>query len=147
MARRIRSAALETRTARLKLPIRKKPHHFTPFAPGISLGYRRCQGPGRWVVRKADGTGGAWIKNVGLADDHEPANGEEVLDYWQAQGLARLSVHPGVHPGEYATVAALANLGDDIEDFLCELHAQHPGASFLADMLDPKGRRGRAPSH
>jgi hypothetical protein len=34
MARRIRSAALETRTARLKLPVRKKPHAFTPFAPG-----------------------------------------------------------------------------------------------------------------
>jgi integrase len=89
MARRIRSAALETRTARFKLPIRKKPHHFTPFAPGISLGYRRCQGPGRWVVRKADGAGGAWIKNVGLADDHEPADGEHVIDYWQAQERAR----------------------------------------------------------
>jgi hypothetical protein len=89
MARRTRSAVLETRTARLKLPIRKKPHAFTPFTPGISLGYRRCQGPGRWVVRKADGAGGAWIKNVGLADDHEPADGEHVLDYWQAQERAR----------------------------------------------------------
>jgi hypothetical protein len=36
MARRIRSAALETRTARLKLPVRKKPHAFAPFAPGLS---------------------------------------------------------------------------------------------------------------
>jgi integrase len=89
MARRVRSATLETRTARLKLPIRKKPHAFTPFAPGISLGYRRCQGPGRWVVRVANGKGGAWIKNVGFADDFEGPDNEHIFDYWRAQERAR----------------------------------------------------------
>ena len=46
MARRRRSAQLETRTARLKLRVRKKPHDFTTIAPGIALAYRRNQGAG-----------------------------------------------------------------------------------------------------
>ena len=57
MARRPRSAQLETRTARLKLARRKKPHAFTTISPGIALGFRRNQGAGTWVVRVADGSG------------------------------------------------------------------------------------------
>jgi hypothetical protein len=57
MARRPRAARLETRTTRLKLPVRLKPYDFTVISPGIALGYRRCAGPGRFVVRVADGRG------------------------------------------------------------------------------------------
>src|SRR5262245_9043321 len=89
MARRPRASQLETRTARLKLPIRKKPHAYTSIAPGISLGYRRCNGAGRWVVRVSDGSGGRWIKNVGVADDHEDADGENVLNFHEAMDKAR----------------------------------------------------------
>jgi integrase len=89
MARRPRSARLETRTARLKLAVRKKPHHFTSISPGIALGYRRCVGAGRWVVKVADGHGGNWTKVVGLADDYEDADGEPILTWWQAQDKAR----------------------------------------------------------
>jgi integrase len=31
----------------------------------------------------------AWVKKFGLADDHEEANGEQVLTFWQAQEWAR----------------------------------------------------------
>src|SRR5262245_4014962 len=112
MPRRVRSAALETRTARLKLPIRKKPHAFTPFAPGISLGYRRCAGPGRWVVRVADGHGGAWIKNVGLADDHEPADNEHVFDYWGAQERAKKLAR-----GQEGDTGRPATVAEAIDDY------------------------------
>ena len=44
MAPRLRSPTLETRTARLKLKVRRKPY-FLPVAPGVSLGYRRNLGP------------------------------------------------------------------------------------------------------
>ena len=47
MARRPRSAELETRTARLKLPVRKRPHGFVTIAPGIALAYRRNKVRGR----------------------------------------------------------------------------------------------------
>ena len=117
MARRIRSTALETRTARLRLPVRKKPHAFTTFAPGIALGYRRCQGAGRWVVRVADGHGGAWIKNVGLADDYEAADNEHVFDFWGAQERARrLARGQDSDNGRPVTVAeAIADYERDLE--------------------------------
>lgn len=34
------------RAARLRLPVRSKPHDFTTIAPGVALGCRRCQGRG-----------------------------------------------------------------------------------------------------
>jgi integrase len=89
MARRPRASRLETRTARLKLRVRRKPHDFTSISPGIALGYRRCASAGRWVVKVADGHGGYWTKVVGIADDFEDTDGEHVLSWWQAQDKAR----------------------------------------------------------
>jgi integrase len=89
MARRPRASRLETRTNRLKLPVREKPYDFTTIAPGIAVGYRRNQTAGTRVVRVADGKGGNWTKRVGLADDFEDADGEHVLTFWQAKDKAR----------------------------------------------------------
>jgi integrase len=89
MARSVRKAGLETRTARLKLPVARKPL-FIRIGPGLSLGYRRNKIAGTWVLRLADGKGGATTKAIGTADDYEDANGAAVLDYWQAQERARL---------------------------------------------------------
>ena len=105
MARRPRSSRLETRTARLKLPVRKKPHDFTAIAPGIALAYRRNQGAGTWVVRVADGHGGNWTKGFAVADDHEPANGESACDFWQAQDKARALARGNVDDGRPCTVS------------------------------------------
>ena len=105
MARRPRSSRLETRTARLKLPARKKPHDFTTIAPGIALAYRRNQGAGTWVVRVADGHGGNWTKGFAVADDHEPANGESACDFWQAQDKARALARGNVDDGRPCTVS------------------------------------------
>ena len=88
MARKVRSWNLETRTSRLKLAPQRKPV-FAKIAPGISLGYRRNAGAGTWSVRAADGAGGSYLKRLAIADDHENANGETVLDFWQAQDRAR----------------------------------------------------------
>lgn len=88
MARRIRSADLETCTARLKLAVRKKPYT-ARIALGIRLAYRRNQGGGVWSVLKADGVGGSWLQRFALADDHEDADGSTTLDFWQACDVAR----------------------------------------------------------
>ena len=88
MARSTRSTQLETRSARLKLPVAKKPV-FVRVGSKIGLGYRRNQTAGTWVARIADGTGGNWTKAIGTADDHEDADGTHVLDFWQAQEKAR----------------------------------------------------------
>jgi integrase len=88
MARSTRSAQLETRSARLKLPVAKKPI-FVKIGAKIGLGYRRNRTAGTWVARVADGAGGNWTKAIGLADDFEDADNSHVLDFWQAQDKAR----------------------------------------------------------
>ena len=87
MARKVRSV-IETRTARLKRPVAKKPE-FVKIGLGIGLGYRRNATAGTWVVRVADGEGANWTKAIGWADDYEEANGSTIFDYWQAQDRAR----------------------------------------------------------
>jgi hypothetical protein len=86
----MRVPALQTRTARLKLKIAKRPY-WTLIGHGISLGYRRNQGPGTWSVRIAKGGRGQghWSQVIGIADDHDAANGGAVLDFWSAQTKAR----------------------------------------------------------
>src|SRR6266576_2581003 len=89
MARRTRSAFLENRTARLKLATRKKPYA-TLIAPGIFLAYRRNTSVGTWSV-KAHG----WLKRFALADDHEDANNESVMSYWEALDRAKKLARAG----------------------------------------------------
>jgi hypothetical protein len=74
MARNVRSSALESRSARLKLPRRPKPY-WVKIARGLSLGYRRIETAGPWIVRRATGDGNNWIKNFATADDFEDSNG------------------------------------------------------------------------
>jgi integrase len=99
MARNVRSAQLETRTARLKLELRKKPY-MVRVAPGVRLGYRRNASAGTWSVIAADGKSGNWVRKFGYADDHEEANGEQVLTFWEAQERARKLARGGKNAEE-----------------------------------------------
>jgi integrase len=94
MARSARARKLETRAARLKLPVAKKPV-FAKIGPRVGLGYRRNQTAGTWVLRVADGKGGNWTKAIGNADDFEEADGNNTLDFWQAQDRARVIARVG----------------------------------------------------
>jgi integrase len=88
MARRLRSAQLETRTARLRLPVRRKPF-YASIGPGAGLGYRRNRGAGAWMVRVANGKGGNWVRGFAVADDFEDANGTAVMTFGEALDRAR----------------------------------------------------------
>jgi integrase len=112
MPRKIRSAPLETRTARLKLPVAKKPI-FVRIGPGVALGYRRNQSAGTWVVRCADGRGSNWTKAIGVADDYD--DGGSTLSFWQAQDRARKLAHKDGGGDKLQTVAeALAAYEADL---------------------------------
>jgi integrase len=119
MARRPRAPQIETRTSRLKLAVRRKPYAFTVISPGIALGYRRNNAAGVWVVRVADGKGGNWTKRVGLADDHEAADGEHVLTFWEAQDKARKLAR-----GSDADSGRPANVADAVEAYARDLAAR-----------------------
>ncbi len=114
MPRRTRSPQLETRTSRLKLRVQKKPV-FVKVAAGVSLGYRRNQTAGTWVVRVADGKGGNWTKAIGVADDVEEGNGGDILDYWQAQDRARAAARAGNGETGFGKLLTLAEALDAYE--------------------------------
>ena len=100
MARSVRSATLETRSARLRLKVSKVPV-FIKIGAKTGLGYRRNQTAGTWVVRLSDGKGRNTRKAIGSADDYEDADGDKVLSFWQAQERARKLAH-----GDDPTTAA-----------------------------------------
>jgi hypothetical protein len=75
---------LATRTGRTKLAVRKKPYSVV-LSPGIHLAYRRNKGAGVWSVKTS-----AYLMRFAVADDHEQANNDTVMDYEQAQAKARL---------------------------------------------------------
>jgi integrase len=108
MPRSMRAPSLESRSARLKLQIAKRPN-WVRIGHGVSLGYRRNQGPGAWVLRVANGRGGHWTKALAVADDFDTANGGAILDFWQAQDKARavglLARHGDDGGGKLTTVA------------------------------------------
>ena len=115
MARNIRASVLESRSARLKLPKQGKPY-WIRIDRGLSLGYRRIETAGPWIVRKATGDGGNWIKNFAHADDFEASNGDSVLTFFEAQAIARTIARDGETSGGLITVSvAIDRYRDDLE--------------------------------
>jgi integrase len=105
VARNTRSSALESRSARLKLPKKRGKPVWVRIDRGLSLGYRRIETAGPWIVRKATGNGGNWIKNFAHADDFEASNGDSVLTFFEAQAIARTIARGGEASGGLITVA------------------------------------------
>jgi integrase len=88
MARTVRDANLETRTARLRLAIRTEPY-WRGLERSFALGYRRRAKGGTWLARRRPATGGYAEHRIGTSDDFQDADGVAVLDYGQAQRAAR----------------------------------------------------------
>jgi integrase len=88
MARTVRDANLETRTARLRLPIRSEPY-WRGLEKGFALGYRRRGRGGTWLARRRQADGGYAEHRIGTTDDLQDADGVTVLDYRKAQQAAR----------------------------------------------------------
>jgi integrase len=123
MARKIRSAIIDNRSARLALVVRRKPHGFTTVAPGVALGFRRNRSINAWVVRCADGRGGAWTSTLpGVPDDFEDADGEHVLTFYQAQDKARQMAR-----GQGNDHGRLPTWAEAIDDYETDLVARGGG--------------------
>jgi hypothetical protein len=87
MARTVRNAKLDTRSARAKLSANKS-GYWVPIARGFALGYRKGSKGGVWLARLIDGKGRCET-TLGSADDALDPDGDRVLDYAQAQARAR----------------------------------------------------------
>ena len=89
MARKHRNSSLESRTARLKLAVRRKPYSGPSLARGVALMYRRNKTNGTWVLKASDGHGKYWTKAIAEADDHDESNGKTILKFFEAQDQAK----------------------------------------------------------
>lgn len=115
MARRVRDATLESKSARSALKVRGKPY-YRGIGPGLHIGYRKGKKGGRWVARLYAGEGSYRVHILADADDTLNADGKSVLDFWQAQEVAR-SLHASRTNGsERAT--RRCTVAEAIEDYL-----------------------------
>ena len=88
MARRVKDRNLDTRDARRKLSASGKPY-WRAVGKGLHVGYRKGKTSGVWVIRRYLGDRSYKIETIAEADDILDADGEGILDFWQAQDRAR----------------------------------------------------------
>lgn len=89
MARTVRNAKIDTRSARDNLTERREPH-WTPISAGCAIGYRRGAKGGTWVARfRNEEDGKQHYEALGAADDARDADDLTVFSYSQAQKKAR----------------------------------------------------------
>jgi hypothetical protein len=87
LARTVRNAKLDTRSARARLSA-KKSGYWVPISRGFALGYRKGPKGSVWLARLIDSKGRREV-TLGAADDVLDADGERILDYAQAQARSR----------------------------------------------------------
>jgi integrase len=122
MARTIRDALLDTRTARSRLKARGKPY-WRGLEPGLHLGYRRpTTGAGKWVARHYIGTERYEIETIGVADDFSDPDGVVILSFHQAQTLARSRMVARGHAAAGKTKPLAVS--DAIESYLTYLESK-----------------------
>ena len=88
MARTVRNAKLDTRSARTRVASRREPY-WTVISEGCALGYRRGSKGGTWIARFRDDTGRQHYEALGAADDARDPDGLSVYSFAQAQERAR----------------------------------------------------------
>lgn len=92
LPRAVRDTRLETRTARLSLPVNRHPYK-RAIEQGLILLYYRGALRGSWSVRIFNTKLRKYEEyKLGLADDRRDADGVEVLDFKQAQTKAKGTV-------------------------------------------------------
>lgn len=139
MARKIRHSALESRSARLKLKIRRKPYTGPSLARGVMLLYRRNKGNGTWVLKASDGHGAYWTKGIGLADDYEDSDGKNILTFFGAQDAAKKLARGEDGAGASAPITVDGALKDYRRDLEARgagtYNAEHPRVHLTSVLL------------
>ena len=119
MPRKVKSRELDSREARSRLKPRGTPY-YAGLDKKLHLGYRRLKGKaGTWLARHYLGDGQYDFEPIGIADDQSPADGFEILDYWQAQAKARTRM--GMRVANGAGKVGPVTVKDAVEDYLAFL--------------------------
>jgi len=88
VARTVRDAALDTRTARARLKVSGKPYYRVIDA-GLHIGCRKGKSGGKWVMRWYIGDQSYRVETIAAADDVIDCDGSQILSFSQAQAIAR----------------------------------------------------------
>jgi integrase len=88
MARTLRDAKLDTRSARSRLKERREPY-WRSISDGLAIGYRRGAKGGTWIARHYTPEAGRKFNSLGTADDIVDADGVHVFSFAQGQERAR----------------------------------------------------------
>jgi integrase len=129
MARKIRDSKLESRSARLKLQIRRKPYTGPSLGTGIILLYRRNTANGTWVVKVAAGHGAYWTRAFADADDYEnsdplqPLSSKRVLTFFEAQDRGKQLARGG--DGGAPDSDAPVTVGGALDDYETDLKSRN----------------------
>src|ERR1700722_16996088 len=116
MARTIKDALLDSRTARGRLKARGKPY-WRGLEPGLHLGYRRpSTGAGKWLDRHYVGDQKYEVETIGVADDFIDPDGGAILSFPQAQALARSRMVARAHAAAGKTKPL--TVADAIESYI-----------------------------
>ncbi len=132
MPRKARDERLDTRTARLRLPVRREPY-WRSIQEGRALGYRRLGAgkAGTWIARHYQAATARRYLALGSADDLLDADGVDTLTFVQAQQKAdewfkTLARQDGKVAPEPLTVARA------VEDYLADYTGR--GGKALRDL-------------
>jgi len=131
MARTLKDAILDTRTARTRLTPRGKPY-YRVIEEGLHLGYRKPRGrkgkpavSGKWLMRRYVGGQAYILEPIGIADDFDDADGHAILNFSQAQNKARARFKQGAH--DDTGITGPLTVADAIRDYFENL--EHRGKS------------------
>lgn len=93
MGRVVKDARLDSREARLKLPINHEPY-WRLIHEGLHLGYRKGARGGIWRMRFFNEPTKHYVKKtLGKADDNNDSNGADILTFKEAQMKAVIVAH------------------------------------------------------
>lgn len=118
MARTVRNAKIDTRSARARLSGRREPY-WTVISMGCALGYRRGVKGGTWIARFRGSDGRQHYTPLGAADDARDADGLTVFDFGQAQAKARAWFHQKARQqaGDFAPPDRPYTVADALADY------------------------------
>lgn len=134
MARTVRNAKIDTRTARVKLPARREPY-WTVLSAGCALGYRKGAKGGTWIARFRADDGRQHYRPLGAADDARDPDGLSVYSFAQAQERARLWFDQKAREraGDFAPSGRPYTVGNALADYRAD-YLRRGGKA--ADRLD-----------
>ncbi|MCP3464482.1 site-specific integrase [Bradyrhizobium sp. CCGUVB23] len=141
MARKVRNSLLESRSARLKLAVRRKPYTGSSLGRGMALLYRRNKTNGSWVAKVSDGHGSYWTKAFAEADDFDASDGKTILDFYQAQDVAKSLARR--QPGDIGDDSRPATVSEALDRYEDDLkarngsvyNARHPRSHLTSVLL------------